>query len=171
MGGQKVIHVLGEGGSVFAMALPLPKPVQQRLDKGYLRRVNADGTPYDERHQADTGSDLTNGVPARPSVNAPKADWVAYAVGALGLSAEQADGATKKDLIDLAAASRATANEPNGEGEQAGSDLTTGVPPRPPVDAPKADWVGYAVHALGLTPDDAEAATKQDLIDLAGSPS
>lgn len=35
---------------------------------------------------------------------------------------------------------------------------------RPALVARKADWVGYAV-AQGMDPDDAEALTKQDLID------
>jgi hypothetical protein len=42
------IHVLGEGGVVFEMALPLHEAIQGRLDAGELRRVNADGTPYVE---------------------------------------------------------------------------------------------------------------------------
>lgn len=35
---------------------------------------------------------------------------------------------------------------------------------RPALTARKADWVGYAA-AQGMDPDDAEALTKQDLID------
>lgn len=47
-------------------------------------------------------------------------------------------------------------------------------PPAPPVEQPpavgalKAEWVGYAVRAHGLAVDDAEAMTKQDLIDRYG---
>lgn len=41
-------------------------------------------------------------------------------------------------------------------------------PPRPAQSAAKAEWVGYAVRAHGATPDDAEAMTKQDLIDTYG---
>lgn len=39
---------------------------------------------------------------------------------------------------------------------------------RPPQSASKAEWVGYAVRAHGVLPDDAEAMTKQDLIDRYG---
>ncbi|MGR7002807.1 hypothetical protein ACU686_40495 [Yinghuangia aomiensis] len=40
------IFVRGEGGLVIEMALPLPEPIQDRLDKGALRRVHNDGSPY-----------------------------------------------------------------------------------------------------------------------------
>lgn len=40
---------------------------------------------------------------------------------------------------------------------------------RPALDAPKADWVGWAV-VNGMTPDDAEALTAQDLIEKFGVP-
>lgn len=36
---------------------------------------------------------------------------------------------------------------------------------RPAQSAPKADWVSFAVHMHGLTPDEAEAMTKADLIE------
>jgi hypothetical protein len=48
-----------------------------------------------------------------------------------------------------------------------------GQPPAldpPAQSAVKAEWVGYAVRAGGLTVDDAEALTKQDLIDRFGRP-
>lgn len=41
-------------------------------------------------------------------------------------------------------------------------------PERPAASAVKAEWVGYAVRAYGVSPDDAEAMTKQDLIDRYG---
>ncbi|MBB1153993.1 hypothetical protein [Amycolatopsis dendrobii] len=40
---------------------------------------------------------------------------------------------------------------------------------RPPVAAPKADWVAYAVAALGLDEGEADAETKQELIDRANA--
>ena len=49
-----------------------------------------------------------------------------------------------------------------------GSDLTDGVSPQPARTAPKAEWVGYAVRVHDMRPDDAEAMTKQDLIDKFG---
>lgn len=90
------IHVLGEGGAVFKMDLPLPEAIADRLVKGHLRQVNPDGSPIEE-------SERPTGVPGtpdkRPNVNAPKADWVGWAVHE-GASAEEADAATKQDLIE-----------------------------------------------------------------------
>lgn len=42
------------------------------------------------------------------------------------------------------------------------------VATRPALNASKADWVSWAV-TQGATPDDAEAATKQDLIEQYGA--
>ncbi|RSN65423.1 hypothetical protein DMH01_03330 [Amycolatopsis sp. WAC 04182] len=95
----------GEGGVVFEMDLPLSEVMADKVTRGTLRRVNEDGTPWrDESEQdvASEGSDLTNGVTPRPAVNASKAEWVGYAVTALGMNADDAEAATKQDLIDLA---------------------------------------------------------------------
>ncbi|MET9954215.1 hypothetical protein ABZ135_22065 [Streptomyces sp. NPDC006339] len=92
----ETIYLLGEGGGVHAMDLPLPEPIADRLTKGLLRRVNEDGTPYVE--QAD------DSVPATPTEapakNAPKAEWVGWAV-AQGADPEDAEGMTKADLVEL----------------------------------------------------------------------
>lgn len=100
---DEIIHVRGEGGAIFPMEPSrIPKEIAQRIAKGYLKRVNADGSPYVEPVTEQDGSDLTNGVPARPAQNATKADWVSYAVNALGMEPDDAESATKQDLIDLA---------------------------------------------------------------------
>ncbi|MFF9844618.1 hypothetical protein [Streptomyces sp. NPDC013740] len=92
----ETIYVLGEGGGIHAMDLPLPEPIADRLTKGLLRRVNEDGTPYVE--QADDGvPSLPTEAPAKA---APKAEWVGWAV-AQGATAEDAEGMTKADLIEL----------------------------------------------------------------------
>lgn len=103
------VYIKGEGGAVFAWDKPLPGHIQARIDKGAIKLVNEDGTPHVE--QRDDGSDLTNGVPARPNQSASKAEWVAYAVNALGMEADAADSATKQDLIDLAEANAAAETE------------------------------------------------------------
>ncbi|WP_128977280.1 hypothetical protein [Streptomyces roseicoloratus] len=91
----ETIHIRGEGGAVIAMDLPLPDGIADRLTKGLLRRVNADGTPYIEQDGA--------GVPAppaeAPAKSAPKAEWVGWAA-AQGADPEDADGMTKADLIE-----------------------------------------------------------------------
>lgn len=95
-----VMYVKGEGGVVWEMTPPLSEGIAGRLAKGHLKRVNADGSPY--REPEDVGSDLTDGTPAKPSERASKAEWVGFAVNALGMEADDAEAATKQDLIDLA---------------------------------------------------------------------
>jgi hypothetical protein len=118
-------HFLCEGGSVIEMDLPVSEAIAERITKGMIRRVNADGSPYVP--PAPEGEGEGNDPPSGP------------------------DGA-----------------QPPAPATQGGSDLTNGVPPRPAQSAPKAEWVGYAVLVGGMPVDDAEALTKQDLIDLYG---
>jgi hypothetical protein len=81
--------IRGEGGSVFKLDLPLHEAIEQRLHKGYLVRVNKDGT------------DWTGDTPerVRPPMNAPKIDWVAWAVHN-GELPDDAEALTKTDLIE-----------------------------------------------------------------------
>lgn len=111
----ETIYVRGEGGAVIAMDLPLPEGIAERYERGQLRRVNPDGSPYQGSPTplAPAAAPATPGgtdseppaAPAaagdRPAVNAPKADWIAYVVRAGRLSAEDAANYTKADLIDL----------------------------------------------------------------------
>lgn len=46
-----------------------------------------------------------------------------------------------------------------------GEIITEDKPIRPSVSTAKPEWVGYLVKAHGYTVDDAEAMTKQDIID------
>ena len=48
------------------------------------------------------------------------------------------------------------------------SAASTESPARPAASAVKAEWVGYAVRVGGMTPDDAEAMTKADLVERFG---
>ncbi|MFF9197336.1 hypothetical protein ACF09L_19220 [Streptomyces sp. NPDC014779] len=92
----ETIYILGEGGGIHAMDLPLPEPIADRLTKGLLRRVTEDGTPYDAA--ADGGvPTLPTEAPAK---TAPKAEWVGWAV-AQGADPEDAEGMTKADLVEL----------------------------------------------------------------------
>jgi hypothetical protein len=92
----ETIYLLGEGGGIHAMDLPLPEPIADRLAKGLLRRVNEDGTPYVE--QADDG--VPTPPTEQPAKTAPKAAWVGWAA-AQGADPEEAEGMTKADLIEL----------------------------------------------------------------------
>lgn len=56
--------------------------------------------------------------------------------------------------------------EPAPEGEE---PVEPEVERPPAANATKAQWVGYAVRVHGLSTDDAEALTKNDLMELYGS--
>lgn len=90
------VFILGEGGGVFELQLPLHETIADRLAKGHLRRVKPDGSPYVE-------DERPAGVPSlpesRPNVNAVKAEWVGWAV-AQGLTPDDAEALTKADLIE-----------------------------------------------------------------------
>lgn len=92
---QETIHVRGEGGSVFELGLPLGESIADRLTRGHLTRVNADGTAW-------TG-DAEPAVPAPPTTapaqSASKADWVGWAV-VQGAKPDDAEAMTKTDLIE-----------------------------------------------------------------------
>lgn len=95
MADVETIHVLGEGGSVIAMDLPLPEAIAERLAKGLLRRVEEDGSPYAGPADPDVPS-----VPDKaPAASAPKSAWVGWAV-ANGADPDEAEAMTKSDLIE-----------------------------------------------------------------------
>ena len=85
---SETVHLLGEGGGIHEMSLPLPEPIADRLHKGYLKRVNADGSPW-----AGTVEKR------KPYANESKADWVSWAVHN-GMKPDDADALTKTDLIE-----------------------------------------------------------------------
>lgn len=93
----ETIHVRGEGGSIFAMDLPLPEGIAERLTKGLIRRVNEDGSPYVEQAEAAEAPGLPGSQPAK---GASKAEWVGWAV-AQGADPTEAESLTKTDLIEL----------------------------------------------------------------------
>jgi hypothetical protein len=93
---SKTIHIMGEEGAIFALAPEaITEPIADRLTKGYLKRVNADGTPYVE----DT-------VRVQPAPYAPKGEWVGWAVHVSQstdspITPDDAEALTKQDLIEL----------------------------------------------------------------------
>lgn len=91
------IHILGEGGTVFKMDLPLHEAIQDRLTKGYLKRVNADGSPWVDKSAAPA---------EQPPPYASKKEWVGWAVAESErkgdpLTPDDAEALTKNDLIEL----------------------------------------------------------------------
>jgi hypothetical protein len=93
---SETIHILGEEGAIFELApSAITQFIADRLSKGYLKRVNADGTPFVE----DT-------VRVQPAPYASKAEWVGWAVHASQstdspITPDDADALTKSDLIEL----------------------------------------------------------------------
>lgn len=86
----------GSGGAVMEMDLPLPEVYADQVTRGYLKRVNADGTPWTgEAESAAEGAPVSE----RPAQSAQKADWVGWAV-AQGADPEEAAGMTKADLVE-----------------------------------------------------------------------
>lgn len=83
----------GAGGVVWQMDLPLPENMADQLTKGYLTRVNDDGSPYVE--QAGGESEQP------PAANASKAVWVGYAHRVHGVAIDEAEALTKHDLMEL----------------------------------------------------------------------
>lgn len=85
----ETVYLRGESGVIHQMDLPLPEAISDKVAKGYLTRVNEDGSHFD----ADTLS--------RPAVNAPKADWVGFVVRSYDIEPDKAEAMTKQDLIDM----------------------------------------------------------------------
>lgn len=43
---QEIIYLLGGGGAVWEMTLPLHPVIAKRYEAGEMRRVNPDGSPW-----------------------------------------------------------------------------------------------------------------------------
>jgi hypothetical protein len=93
---EPTVFIQGEGGGIFELSLPLHETIVDKLERGHVRRVQADGSPYEESGRPD-------GVPAlpdsRPAVNAQKAEWIGWAV-VNGATPDDAEALTKTDLIE-----------------------------------------------------------------------
>lgn len=90
------VHILGEGGVIFALAPEaVTEPILDRLLKGYLTRVNADGTPFKEKSER-----------VAPKTTDSKAEWVGWAVHISQstdspITPDDAEALTKQDLIEM----------------------------------------------------------------------
>lgn len=93
---SKTIFIEGEEGAIFELA---PNAVTQfiadRLARGFLKRVNADGTPYREKTER-----------VQPAPYASKGEWVGWAVHISQstdspITPDDAEALTKQDLIEL----------------------------------------------------------------------
>lgn len=106
---RESVFVLGEGGAVQEMDLPLPEPIAQRLAKGALRIVNADGSEIADVEELPV-----------PQPTASKAEWVAYAVRVQGLTVDAADAMTRDDLAELYGRGGVAVVAEEESGEQSG---------------------------------------------------
>jgi hypothetical protein len=89
----------GAGGLRLHLDEPLSDEMAKQVAKGHLVPV-ADPVAEESEKEApesDPGDDAK-----RPNANSPVADWRAYAVS-LGMSEEDAAGATKKDCQEYVA--------------------------------------------------------------------
>ncbi|MDX2552606.1 hypothetical protein ACKI1J_43100 [Streptomyces scabiei] len=163
---DNTVFIRGEGGAVFEMTPSKMSPeTKRRLRLGYLRQVNADGSPLDTTPAPAPASAGPGGQePApRPAKSAPKKDWVLYAVTALGLDAERAEGMTRQELIDLPPDFAQHPAPMPGDDPDGGALSGSG---RPAEDAPKSEWIAHVVSKGLLSVEDAANYTKDDLIDL-----
>jgi len=157
----ETIYVRGEGGAVIAMDLPLPEGIADRFKSGLLVRVQADGSSHSpaavpapvQTPAPMGGSALTTGQVPRPGARAGKDDWVLWAAAVHGLSTEAAQAMTKGQLQELP-------EQPSPDGPSAPGDG------RPAQDAPKAEWIDHIVKRGLLGREDADAYTRDDLIDM-----
>jgi hypothetical protein len=81
------------------MDLPLPEAIADRLEKGLLRRVNSDGSPYTGLEPAPAVGPVPAPPLTQPAKNAAKDQWVGWAV-ICGADPDEAEGLTKNDLIE-----------------------------------------------------------------------
>lgn len=179
---ETTILVRGEGGAVFEMAPSrMSKDMKRRLQMGRLRQVNADGTPLSRPPREDAsardgdagGSALTQGRIPRPARSAPKKDWVTYAVAALGVDSDEAEGMSRGDLIELpddyAQHGSPAPEAPPETGEDGGTEPVADSPARegaPAKSAPKKAWIDYTVSRGLVSREDAANFTRDDLIEM-----
>lgn len=104
-----LIHLQAPSGAVIGFSLPLHEAIEGQWLRGELQRVTADGAPW-EGDQYDVaavpgdagtraGDAADDDAPVRPSGNAPKQSWQAYAAGVGAVTADEAAGMTRAELI------------------------------------------------------------------------
>lgn len=165
------VFIRGEGGAVFEMSpAKMSADVKRRLQLGYLRQVNPDGSPLREPTApvpapaaAQSGGGEDEEPVPRPNKSAPKRDWVLYAVAALGLTAERAEDMTRQDLMDLPPDA---AQHPDPTPGAAPQQAPAGGGGRPAENAPKTEWIAHAVSKGLVSHEDAANYTRDDLIEM-----
>lgn len=100
------VRLRGSGGAEFTFDLPLPQAIQDQLGKGELVVVEDKAVPAVSQVPQPE-------YPARPKNGAPKSAWVAYAVSK-GATVEEAEGATKDQLVEVYGATAPAAGSTEG---------------------------------------------------------
>ena len=91
----------GAGGAIWEMRLPLSGDMAEQLVKGYLIRVNEDGSSHAPPADPASEGAAVGDVEKPPASNASKAMWVGYVHRAHDVSIDDAEAMTKNDLVEL----------------------------------------------------------------------
>lgn len=83
----------GSAGAECYFTLPLPREIKAALDRGDVEYADEAETPQ-AAPEAASGEQ-------RPALDAPKRDWVAYAVAVGALKRTHAQGLEREELIAL----------------------------------------------------------------------
>jgi hypothetical protein len=94
------VHVRGENGVQMYFDMPaLPDAIAQRIARGDLARVNADGTPWEGDATAEAADDDPPAdAPPLPSAKDNRQVWAASAISQ-GMDRDEANNLTKAQLI------------------------------------------------------------------------
>lgn len=158
----------GPGGLRLTLDDPLSPEMAKQVAHGVLRPV--DGKAVDVEagdkslvvghgSQANTATRVGTHVRTpgdKPGADAPAGEWATYAV-ALGMEGTQASTLSASQLQEWVQAQQ------DALSEAPAADASPEVE-RPAKSAPVAEWRAYAV-ALGMSEDDAAAATKTECQD------
>jgi hypothetical protein len=157
---------IGSGGMRLSLDEPLSPEMAKQVKRGHL--VPADGVLPEVAQADDKSLVVSHGSEAntatrvgthvrapgeKPGDGASAGEWATYAV-ALGMEATQASTLSLTQLQEWVAA-----REGAEDSAESGGDVE-----RPAKSAPVAEWRAYAAF-LGMSEDDAAAATKSDCQD------
>ncbi|MFJ6363435.1 hypothetical protein ACIQIE_19925 [Streptomyces globisporus] len=172
---------IGTGGLRLHLDDPPTGEMAKQIARGHLRPVSgsAPDVPGGDKTlvvvggaEATTADRVGTKPPVRekPGDGGTAKEWATYAV-TLGLLADHAYSLTLTQLQEWVTAHEKGLGEdtpapvPNLDPESPATPATE-VPDRPAANAKVADWREYAI-ALGMDPDEAKDATKQECQDYA----
>jgi hypothetical protein len=101
-GQPPMIYLRAPNGHVLGMTEPLEWAIEDQWEKGRLVRVNEDGSPFGGPVLVAAADLADPHIPPPPAPGAHKQAWADYAVKAGHVTAAEASGMTKPDLIRAA---------------------------------------------------------------------